>query len=150
MKKRITAGIIIFLAGLIISVVQNVAKFNDFVENKGPAHYFGDTAEYITDLNGPQQELLLSAFDVKIPDSEPEAYIRFFGKKEFSGKYTAYFIEFDDVDNPENFYSANAHREPSINETTGVKDDILLVYAVRVTPAEHEEQIIAHLYDEFS
>ena len=147
-SKKKTASVLAAI-GLVVALIQGGIKIGNFYTNKEPMHYFGDTAQYIDGLTHQEQQVLLSAFDINVPAGETEAYIRYFGKKEFSGNYTAYFVEFDDVKSFDSFYSANVHREPSINQTIGAKEDIYLIYAVRVTPAEKEEQLIAHLYEEF-
>lgn len=149
MKKKTTIGIVLSVVGLAVTIIQIVTKVGNFMENKTPEHYFGDTAQYIEKLSEEEQETLLTFFDVVIPPEENEAYVVSFGQKDYNGNYRAYFIEIDGVKDTEAFYAANAHREPSVNQTTGTKADVYIVYAERISLIDKEKHYIAQLFDKY-
>lgn len=147
-KKR---GITIFtVLGLLVTLVQGGLKIHDFYKNKELRHFFGDSAQYITDLSAEEQAELVEMYNVRIPETATDAYISAFGKAVQNGNYAVYFIEFDDVKNYQAFYDANTHRDPSINQTTNSDDDMYLVYAERVLPKDEEKQKYAELFDAYS
>lgn len=147
-KKR---GITIFaVLGLLVTLVQGGLKIHDFYSNRELRHFFGDSAQYITDLSAEEQAELLQLYNVRIPESATDAYISAFGKAVQNGNYAVYFIEFDEVKSYQAFYDANTHRDPSINQTTNSDDDMYLVYAERVLPKEEGKQQYAELFDDYS
>lgn len=149
-KKKIVPAAFTIL-GLLVTVVQIVTKVNDYAANKELLHFFGESAQYITDLSTEEQAELLAVFDIVVPEKEDGAYISAFGKIDYNENYSVCFIEFDSVDSYQAFYDSNKHREPSNNQTTNDKGDIYLTYAERITPASEEgKQNIAVLFEEYS
>ncbi len=147
-KKR---GITIFaVLGLLATLTQAGLKIHDFNKNHEMRHFFGDSAQYITDLSADEQAELLRIYNVKIPESEKDAYISAFGRAEQNGNYCVCFIEFDGVDSFHNFYYANTYREPSINQSTNSHDNMYLIYAERILPKDEEKQHFSELFDSYS
>ena len=150
-KSRKKRGITIFtVLGLLVTLTQAGLKIHDFYKNREMRHFFGDSAQYITDLSAEEQAELLQIYNVRIPESEKDANISAFGKAEQNGNYCVCFIEFDGVDSFRAFYDANAHRDPSINHSTNSDDDMYLIYAERIMPKDEEKQHFSELFDSYS
>lgn len=148
-KRGITISIFTIL-GLIVTITQAGMKIHDFYKKREMQHFFGDSAQYITDLSADEQAELLQIYNVTIPESEKDAYISAFGKAEQNGNYCVCFIEFDGVDSYQAFYDANTHRDPSINQTTNIKGETHLIYAERILPRDKEKQKYSELFDSYS
>ncbi len=147
-RKKHVFGIFTVLS-LLVTLVQGGLKIHDFYKNKDPRHFFGDSAQYITDLTAEEQAELLRIYNVRIPESEKDAYISAFGKAEQNGNYCVCFIEFDGVDSFHAFYDANTHRDPSINQPTNIKDETHLIYAERIIPRDEDKQKYSELFDAY-
>lgn len=65
--------------GIAATILGIVLKLYDFYANKELRHYF-ENGNHISDLTSAEQEMVLSAFDVIIPENETDAYISAFGK----------------------------------------------------------------------
>ena len=138
------------IAGVIILILLAVLRLADYVVNKEPEHYFGDKAQYIENITATEQEELLSAFNLVIPDEEKKAYIRYFGKMTFSENYTVYFVEFDGTESFDAFYSVNPNRQLWVNQTAGVKEDTYLTYAIKVLGEEQENHKYYKLFEDYT
>ena len=152
-KKKNGVMKLLRFIGIAATILGIVLKLYDFYANKEMRHYF-EIGNHISDLTSAEHEMVLSAFDVIIPEKETDAYISAFGKS----KEYIYYIEFDSVKDNQNFYDCNKHRIGengitglSVNETTNDKGDRYLTYADNIFPNDHsEKQRIADLYSELS
>ena len=151
-KKNNKTLVLLRFIGIAAMILGIGLKLYDFYANREMRHFFEDRY-CITELTKEEQSMVLSVFDVVIPENETTACISTFGKRE-----EIYFIEFDSVKNNQNFYNANKHRIGengitglSVNETTNDNGDHCLTYAEYVFPhSEVEKQRIADLYSELS
>lgn len=151
-KKNNKTLVLLRFIGIAATILGIGLKFYDFYANREMRHFFEDRY-CITELTKEEQSMVLSVFDVVIPENENTACISTFGKRE-----EIYFIEFDSVKNNQNFYNANKHRIGengisglSVNETTNDNGEHYLTYAEYVSPhSEVEKQRIADLYSELS
>lgn len=151
-KKKNGVMKLLRFIGIAAMILGIGLKLYDFYANREMRHFFEDRY-CITELTKEEQSMVLSVFDVVIPENETTACISAFGKRE-----EIYFIEFDSVKNNQNFYNANKHRIGengisglSVNETTNDNGDHYLTYAEYVFPhSEVEKQRIADLYSELS
>lgn len=106
------------------------------------------------------EQKILSAYDLHIPESESDAHIVSFIKGSRNEKITSYIIEIDGVKDEEGFYSANSHRslEKAVNEldTRENGKKYYITYHERVTEGSKSgnnndaiEKIVS-IYDELS
>lgn len=149
-KEKNTVVKFTAVAGVIILILFAILRLVDYIVSKEPEHYFGDKAQYVENISATEQEELLSAFFLVIPEEEEKAYIRYFGKMIFGDNYTVYFVEFDGVDNPEAFYAVNTNRQLWINQTAGVNENTYLTYAIKVLGEEQENHKYYKLFENYA
>ncbi len=118
-KIRLIARLAI-LAGIIISIIGG-----KIISNFKTHHLvqFNGTEEIISEFTADEEENILKAFDVIIPENEGKAHLLSFMRKSMNDKAASYVIEIDGVKDYDAFYSANSERDlgKSVNETDNLK-----------------------------
>jgi len=150
-KKNNKTLILLRFIGIAAMILGIGLKLYDFYANKEIRHCF-KAEQSITELTAEEQNMILSAFNVVIPENETDAYISAFCRREEH----LYFIEFDLVNDNQNFFDANKDRTGgigkqglSVNEILNEKSGYYLTYAEYVFPsAPSEIHRIADLYSE--
>ena len=95
-KKIIIASVVIILFALLI-IVKLLLSRNRLDNVKELKHYHNVDTMYITDISKDEQEIILEAYNVVIPQSENTAYITRFSKCDYNDGYYSYSIEFNNV-----------------------------------------------------
>lgn len=149
-KNKGTTVKFISVIGILLVVIAAVIRLVDYAFENKYEHYFGDKSQYIENITPEEQDKLLSAFHIVIPDEEKKAYIKYFGKMTFSENYNIYFVEFDGVESFDAFYSVNPNRQSWVNQTAGVKENIYLTYAIKILGDDQETEKLYRLFEECS